>query len=1009
MSVPDKPLYQHTGTALLRAATVPLTRGPDWWPDPADTADCRRWLGQVWSRPDVADAIRDASAGLAERVDAIRAEHPVTDKQILRATESTACYLLRSTGRPTPFGLFAGVAQARLGPTAAVRFGTGHRPVARVDTEWLASVVDRLEAVPELLERLDLVFNNLAAQRGGRLQVPHGGPNRVSVRYTSAIRVLRDAAASAAPFADLADKLTETVPGADRSRVTAVLTELVRQGFLITCLRAPLTVTDPLSYLLDRLREAGADTVPAVVPVLRELEAVRDDLAQHNSQGGPVQGRAEIVGRLRDLSSAGRTALAVDLLLDCDVQVPREVARELERAADVLLRLTRQPTGEAVWREYRAAFWEHYGIGTLVPLTEVLDPAAGLGFPAQYPGSTMTPPVAAPTARDQRLLALAWQAMADGSGETLLTDRIIDELTDGARLDEHRIPPHVEIAARIQAGSTTALERGDFTLTVTPARAAGTLTSRFTPVATGTGLADVYRGLPVSTAGALVAQLSFPPLYPHTENICRIPAYLPHVIALGEHRHPNDAATVIPLDDLALTATRDRLHLVSISRRRVVEPQVFHAMALEKQPPPLARFLAHLPRAFAATWTGFDWGPHAVRLPCLPRVRYRRTIISPARWTLAAGDLTGTGTGTVGLEQWRKRWGCPRTVELRDQERTLRLTLTEPVHVAMLHTHLKRYGTAVLTEAVGADELGWLDGHVHEVAVPLVAARPPAPSPLAGSLPMTTNSSRGTLPGSPGTRWLNAKLRTHPERYDEILTEHLPRLLAALPGDTQFWFVRYRSPHESDHLRMRFRTQDPAQFGEFADVIGRWAEGLRYEGLASGLAFDVYAPETGRYGYGAAMEAAEAVFCADSQAVTASLRLLPAPAVDPRSLVVAGMVDIARGFLGSDDAMTWLASRPAPTAPSADRVLADSSVRFALHGPGLWPSEIERARQSRAAALAAYRDRLPVDADTDSVLESLLHMHHNRVIGLDRAGEAVCRRLARQAALTWQATRGGGR
>ena len=121
------------------------------------------------------------------------------------------------------------------------------------------------------------------------------------------------------------------------------------------------------------------------------------------------------------------------------------------------------------------------------------------------------------------------------------------------------------------------------------------------------------------------------------------------------------------------------------------------------------------------------------------------------------------------------------------------------------------------------------------------------------------------------------------------------------------------------------------------------------------------------------------------------------------------MVDIARGFLGSDDAMTWLASRPAPTAPSADRVMANRSVQLALHGPGPWPGEIERARQSRAAALAAYRDRLPVDADTESVLESLLHMHHNRVIGLDRAGEAVCRRLARQAALTWQATRGGGR
>jgi len=36
------------------------------------------------------------------------------------------------------------------------------------------------------------------------------------------------------------------------------------------------------------------------------------------------------------------------------------------------------------------------------------------------------------------------------------------------------------------------------------------------------------------------------------------------------------------------------------------------------------------------------------------------------------------------------------------------------------------------------------------------------------------------------------------------------------------------------------------------------------------------------------------------------------------------------------------------------------------------------------------------------VLESLLHMHHNRALGVDRDGEAICRHLARQAALAWQ-------
>jgi len=40
-------------------------------------------------------------------------------------------------------------------------------------------------------------------------------------------------------------------------------------------------------------------------------------------------------------------------------------------------------------------------------------------------------------------------------------------------------------------------------------------------------------------------------------------------------------------------------------------------------------------------------------------------------------------------------------------------------------------------------------------------------------------------------------------------------------------------------------------------------------------------------------------------------------------------------------------------------------------------------------------------------VRSLLHMHHNRLVGVDRAREAVCLRLARQAAVTWRATQAG--
>jgi thiopeptide-type bacteriocin biosynthesis protein len=897
-----------------------------------------------------------------------------------------------------------------------VRRGAAHRPVARVDTQWLADIVDRLEACPELLERLDVSFSNLATRRGGRLEAPHG-PNRVRIRYTSAVQAVRDAAESPVRFGVLADKLAGNF-GANQSVVTDMLTELVRQGFLITCLHAPFTTTDPLAHVVGRLHEAGAGALPSVAPLLGGLEGVRTEVHRHNHEVSAAEQsrrRAMITRRMREISPAGRTPLAVDLLLDCDVHLPDHVAYEIQRAANALLRLTRHPTGPPAWRDYHAAFCDRYGTGTLVPITELIDPDAGLGYPAGYPCSMLPIPTERPSERDEQLLALAWQTIMDGSGEIVLTEQTLDALVGDAPLDEQRIPPHVELSASIHAASVEALERGEYTLAVAPARAGGTLTSRFTPTTTGSGLEEVYRALPVATEEALPVQMSFPPAYPHAENICRIPAYLPHVLSLGEHRGAPDEGASVPISDLAITATRDRLHLVSMSRRRVVEPQVFHALALDKQAPLLARFLAHLPRAFVAAWTVLDWGPYADRLPYLPRVRYRRSVLAPARWRLTTEDLprveAGQGEWRQALHKWLDRWGCASTIDLRDDDRTLRLALDEPIHAAILHTHLARHGHAILTEAAGPAELGWFHGHAHEIALPLATTRSAAPSPLAAPLPVVTNGSHGQLPGEVDATWLYAKVHTHPERQDEIIAGHLPVLCAALGANAAYWFVRYRSPHETDHLRLRLRIPDRERYGAYAAAVGDWARRLRGDGVVGRLVFDSYQPEVGRYGHGVAMDAAEDVFVADSRAVAAGLRHLPAAVIDRRALAAVSMVDIVSSFLGLDGAMDWLAARPAPAATGTDRAVADQAVRLAQRDtlrelPG-WPGEVAEAWQVRAAALAVYRNQLPADADTDTVLESLLHMHHNRAVGIDLDGEHTCRRLARQAALAWRAQRGG--
>ena len=172
-----------------------------------------------------------------------------------------------------------------------------------------------------------------------------------------------------------------------------------------------------------------------------------------------------------------------------------------------------------------------------------------------------------------------------------------------------------------------------------------------------------------------------------------------------------------------------------------------------------------------------------------------------------------------------------------------------------------------------------------------------------------------------------------------------------------------------------------------------------------------YQPEVGRYGDGRAMEAAEAVFVADSHAVVVQARHLSAAPLHPRALAAVSMVDIVRGFLGPDAGIPWLIEHPVSAGTQNDRAAADQVARWAaadaMSGFAGGPGQVAGAWLARTEALAAYRHQLPADADLDTVLDSLLHMHHNRALGIDPDSERACRRMVRQAALAQQARQTG--
>ncbi|MGW0885898.1 lantibiotic dehydratase [Streptomyces sp. NPDC002671] len=984
------------------------------------TASRLAWVRVVWADPELAEAVSHASPALAAQTEALCVAAAPSGRDVRRVGFSLARYLLRAGHRATPFGLFAGVATAAFGaPTGAV-WGEDHEVVARASAEWLSGLVEQLEKTGELLPLLSVVVNDTAFERDGCLVVPYQDDGlhdrrravEASVELTAPVRIVLGTAGAPIRFEELVEKLSAEFPAVLPERVHGLLAGLIRRRVLITNLQAPATEVDALGYVLVQLDAVGAGSLAPLAQTVRELHSVRTGLERCTTPSR----REAVAVRMRDLvPGLRRHPLALDLRLDANVLLPDRVAREVERAATVLTRLSARPYGTRAWGEYHQRFYERYGIGTMVPLLEAVADS-GVGYPDGYPGAPAGARRRRVSPRDDVLVRLAQAAVLDGHDEVVLTDKMVAALDVGP--DEPRVPPHLEVGVRLDATSLEEVRRGRFTVEVASvSRGAGVAAGRFLSVLTPAGreaLSAELAALPTADADTVPAQLSFPPLLPDTAHVTRAPRVLPLVISLQEHRAPN--AAVLAPADLAVACDGRRMYLAAPGLGQRVEAVGMHALNLTEHTPPLARFLTEVSRAQCAQVTLFDWGV-AATMPFLPRLRYGRIVLAPARWRLEAADLPARerpGTEwNIALSGWRARRRLPRHVHLVQDDRRLPLDLDQAAHLSLLRQYLDRASSAVLTEAAPPEANGWSGGRGHEIVVTLKAVRPPA----WPALPQPTTArrlSRAQMQTPAASAVLLAALYGDLRRQDGLLARHVPDLMRRL-GSPPWWFIRFRDPDQ--HLRLRIALPDPDDFADTVHTVSAWADELRAAGLLSDLRYPTSYREMGRWGSGPAWSAAEEVFRADSRAVIKQLAQARRP--QQRTLVAAHSLAITSAFLGSPEAgARWLidhvphgAAGPVPRPLFAEAVrLADPSDDWAALRAVPGGKEIVTAWADRTAALAEYRPHLPgphtEGIAVDDVLTSLLHVHFVRHVAVNFPEEEVCLHLARAAALAFNARSG---
>ncbi|MFB4270995.1 lantibiotic dehydratase [Nonomuraea sp. GTA35] len=1044
-------LYTASELFMLRAPVLPadtfadLSRSAPVPPPDASAAgraalaeardQGRRTLRELAASPRVGQALQVASPDLAAAVSAPSAIEG-GGKTANRRHAALLRYLTRMSTRPTPMGLFAGVATGTF-PSAT---GTGEiatlaaDPVratrTRADNVWLARVIDRLGRDRAVRDRLGVRVNALLHRFGTRIvlyrldEPDRTGHRRIELAVGRPLAVALELAEHVRTFGELAAVLARRFPATPPEKIGRLLDQLWDLGILLPDLLPAPTEPLPEVHLVKRLIDQGVHN--DVVDGLTRMRQLADEVDRRAGRTGPADvARLEACQRAMTPGFTGPTFQLDTALALEPATLPAEIGAAAAEAAELLIRLG------CAWQrrphivDYHHVFLEHYGADVELPLLDVLNPETGLGPPGRYHRPVLgrlwpRQPEPRHPERDRALVETAVRASRDGLLEVELGDELLDRLTVWRPDDAHSRPrTSQDVFFELAAGSPEAIRDGRWRLVLNTIgnyggwQAFGRFFDLFDEAAVARIRAQ-QRLEETLRPDTVFAELTYGIRNDRSGNLAgHHPTRDYEVCVNAEPTGP--PVWRIPLADIVLGATGNHFYLRSVSLGRPLSVSQTHAVNVA-QAPNVCRALLEFSEDGYTPACMFDWGA-AAGAPFLPRLTRGNVVVHPAQWTVTAATFPAVEDPDDffhACHRWRRRWQVPRHVYLTHRDNRLLLDLDHPLWVDELHRQVTRPGEPGepirLLEAIPGPGDLWLRDRAGrpyhaELVVPLVLrdrTRMPEPSvPRAAAPPAVT---RRWLPGD---EWVHLKLYAAPDQHDGIIAGPLRMLLAELDRLTDRWFfIRYADP--LPHLRLRFHTSAPDLAAEVMSRCAAWARGLVRDGQATDLAFCSYDREVERYGGGHAIDTVETAFWAGSEVAADLVRLLHTGRgrLDPDVVQVAALHELYEAWGagphphdGAAHVTDAARKRFRELRPLLCEVLTPGERRpdpRAAEYQAVLRPVFARQRQPLADASRRIRELASLRLLTGTernVVESLAHMQSIRLAGIDRDRERLCRAL----------------
>ena len=887
---------------VIRTAMESVRSWVDWASLPsglsheAQISELRARLMATIARPEIREAILLASPELDEAIPGWMRDP--TTKKGQRVEKALVRYVSRLCGRATPFGLFAGISIGFPGDRTELELGAAdsYRRRSRLDMAYLLAFARALCLEPRVRRSLRFRANPDLHPFAGRLRYAEDRTqgrvrsfNLVAVDASEPVLAVLEGAGAGLPLDDLAGLLVDQ--GASREEAMAFLLEMVDAQLLLPDLAPPVTGAEPLRYLVERCQ-----SLPGAEPMAATLLGVADALARLDRLPlGEVSVYEDLAKALLPMvPGADRKRLfQVDLVKPLSRAVlGKDVIGRAWDGVKVLHGLFGR-SSPVDFSSFREAFLRRYEWRE-VPLAEVMDPEAGIGFPSDFgspsSGESLLAGLVFPPGREDGFAT--WSPLTE-----FLLSKIQESTAQGGqllRLEERDLEPFfiqnpmplptafsvlVKVAER-ESGQHQVVFGG----ALWGPSGANTL-GRFCH---GNPELTQWVRAHLAEEEALQPEVVFAEVthlpYDRSGNVVVRPLLrsyeIPYLASSGA-----EVLNQLPIQDLFVSIRDERVVLRSSRLGKEVLPRLTSAQNHDMRSLPIYRFLCNL-QYQGICQPVWDWGGLS-GCPFLPRVEVGGTVLAAAFWNIRRPGLDPvialTGASRMAaFKRWAANLRLPRFVQLVEGDQKWPLDLDNALSVESFLEFVRERGDFRLEECYPGPFDQAVKGpegpFVHEIIIPMVA-----PSHTVVSVPEWLSEGRGQGSGGggprlylPGSECLYAKLYTGESGADVLLRELVaPWVQTAMANGfaDSWWFIRYGDPDW--HLRVRLFGQAAALTGQVLPDLHRRLGPFLKNGLLWKLQLDTYMPETERYGSGVDMTSAHRLFHADSEAVLALLLAYP--------------------------------------------------------------------------------------------------------------------------------------